>query len=210
MSEKQISETERKSKLVQISGKVTQETKDLFDELRESGAYDTFGQFIEALLEHHQNPIKINKGNEAEIKRLKETIEQLTSKIKEKESDNAAACDSLNEERDKYAKLKAEFDDLRREFNEQGAALEELRGIDNKYANDHKNCMLVEVREIDRRCLDWLAARENNSRGRNDITPESFFLYAVREMIIKGNKFAIPSMPNSEIARIENDIKNGR
>ena len=175
----------------QLSGRVTQETLEKFKEIQEAESFETFGQFVESLLMHYYDPVKINKENEAEIKRLRS---------------NAAACDSMNEDRAKLDKLKADYDELRQQYNEQGAEIERLKGENHRY-DGH---IAVPVNELDMRCLEWLADRENKRRKREDITPPVFFQFAVREMLIKGNKFAIDSVPDSVIAQFEKEIKDGK
>lgn len=213
MADKEITEIEKKSRVVQITGKVTQETKDLFEELKEAGAYDTFGMFMEALLERYQNPMKVNKGYEAKIAELQRKIEELTSKIKEKEDDNAAACETVNEER-------AKFEDLRAEHNKALAIIEQLRREKSELeatANDYSTlkteidgCISVPVSPLDMKCLKYLADRENRNRKRNDITPAKFFMFAVREVFIEGNKFSIDCVPDRIIKKFEEEIANGQ
>ena len=190
----------------QLSGRVTQETLAKFKEIQEAESFETFGQFVESLLMHYYDPVKVNKENEAEINRLK-------AKINEKEADNAAACESINEEREKLAKLQSAFDELKQQFNAKCAELEtasskvdEYRGMEHKM-DGH---ILVPVDQLDMRVLQWLAARENKIRHREDITPAVFFQFAVREMLVKGNKFAIDTVPNSVIAQFEKEIRNGQ
>lgn len=206
MSEKEISETERKSKVIPVSIKMTQGTKELFDDLKSSGAYDTAGMFMDALLEHYQNPLKVNKDNENEIQRLKAENARL-------ENDINSARESLDNKGGDISKLQSDFDDLKHEYNAKCEELESLkskmdeyRGIEHKM-NGH---ILVPVDELDMRCLQYLADRENKVRHREDITPAVFFQYAVREMLIKGNKFAIDSVPNSELSKFKNEIANGQ
>lgn len=190
----------------QLSGRVTQETLEKFKEIQEAESFETFGQFVESLLMHYYDPVKINKENEAEIKRLRSNVEELNAKIKEREADNAAACDSMNEDRAKLDKLKSDYDELLQQYNEQGAEIERLKGENHRY-DGH---IAVPVNELDMRCLEWLADRENKRRKREDITPPVFFQFAVREMLIKGNKFAIDSVPDSVIAQFEKEIKDGK
>ena len=204
--EENIEEFERKSKVVQISGKVSQSVKNEFDQLREAGGYETFSLFMEALLERYNNPLKINKEYVSEIQQLKQQVADLQQKVKECHADNEAACETVNEERAKYADLKAKYDELSKANMQQAGRLQELDGIQHKM-DGH---ILVPVDELDMRCLKYLADRENKSRKREDITPAVFFQYAVREMLIKGNKFAIDSVPDSVIAKFKSEIANGQ
>lgn len=196
----------------QLTGRVTQETLAKFKEIQEAESFETFGQFVESLLMHYYDPVKVNKDNEAEIKRLKSTIEELQAKIKEKEADNGAACESINEEREKLAKLQAAFDDLKREYNAKCAEIETLQGSVKDLEGKNRRydgTIAVPVTELEMRCLQWLSDRENARRKSDDVTPEVFFAYAVSEMLIRGNKFAIESVPNRVIAQFEKEI-NGK
>lgn len=190
----------------QLSGRVTQATLDKFREIQESESFETFGQFIESLLMHYYDPVKVNKDNEVEINHLKQTVADLQQKVKDCNADNEAACDLVNEERAKYADLKAKYEELSKANMQQAGRLEELDGIQHKM-DGH---ILVPVNELDMRCLEWLASRENKQRKREDITPAVFFQYAVREMLIKGNKFAIDSVPDSVIDKFKKEIAHGQ
>lgn len=213
MAKEEISEIEKKSRVIQITGKVTQETKDLFDELKEAGAYDTFGMFMEALLERYQNPMKVNKGNEAKISELQRTVEELKSKIKEKEADNAAACESVNEERGKFEELKAEHNAALAKIEQlerEKSTLEQTASEYDTLKTETKGCISVPVSDLDMKCLQYMAERECRIRKRNDITPAKFFMYAVKEMLINGNKFSIDSVPDAVIAKFKAEIDHGQ
>ena len=190
----------------QLTGRVTQETLAKFKEIQEAESFETFGQFVESLLMHYYDPVKVNKENEAEIKQLKKQVEELKLDLENTKNSEKAAYDALKEANDKQSALQIDFDALRAEFNGQGAAIERLKGENHRY-DGH---IAVPVNELDMRCLEWLADRENKRRKREDITPPVFFQFAVRELLIKGNKFAIDSVPDSVIAQFEKEIKNGR
>lgn len=190
----------------QLTGRVTQETLAKFKEIQEAESFETFGQFVESLLMHYYDPVKVNKENEAEINRLK-------AKIKEKEADNAAACESINEEREKLANLQSAFDDLKQQFNAKCAENEELTNrLRDKEGQIRRydGTIAVPVTKLEMRCLEWLSDRENRRRGSDDVTPSIFFQYAVSEMLIRGNKFSIDCVPNSVIAQFEKEIRNGQ
>ena len=211
--EENISDIEKKVKSVQITGKVSQETSDMFKELMHSGDYATFGQFMDTLLETYLRPIKISRDYESEIKTLNEKIKDLEGQLNEKsETLNVAAenaqknFDQFEEWRGKYADLQAKYEELSKANMQQAGRLEELDGLQHKM-DGH---ILVPVNDLDMRCLEYLASREAKLRKREDITPAVFFQYAVREMLIKGNKFAIDSVPDSVIAKFKQDINNGK
>lgn len=211
--EENIDEVEKKSKMIQITGRVSQSVKDEFYELQESGGYETFCLFMEALLERYKNPLKINKDNVAKIAELQRKVEELTSKIKEKEDDNAAACETVNTER-------AKFEELRAEYNQAMARIEQLEREKStlaETANDYDTlkkeidgCISVPVTPLHLKCLKYLAERENRTRKRNDITPATFYQFAIDEIFIKGNKFSIPSIEDRIIRKFEDEIANGQ
>ena len=211
--EENISDIEKKVKSVQITGKVSQETSDMFKELMHSGDYATFGQFMDTLLETYLRPIKISRDYEAEIKTLNEKIKDLEGQLNEKNETLNIAAGNAQENFNQLEELRAEYESLRDKYNEllaanlkQAGRLEELDGLQHKM-DGH---ILVPVNELDMRCLEYLANREAKLRKREDITPAVFFQYAVREMLIKGNKFAIDSVPDSVIAKFKQDINNGK
>ncbi len=204
---------EKQAKVCQLTGRVSQSVKEEFERLREDGGYETFSLFMEALLERYQNPLKVNKANAAKIADLEKTIEALKAKIQEKEADNAAACETVNEAR-------AEFEALKAEHNAALAKIEQLQrdNADQRHTIDEydtlktsiSGCISVPVDELDMKCLKYLAEREARLRKRDDITPAVFFMYAVREMLIKGNKFSIDSVPDNVIAKFKKEIEDGK
>ena len=211
--EENIESIERAAKTVQITGRVSQAVKDEFEQLREAGGYETFSLFMEALLERYNNPLKINKENAAKIAELQRTVEELQTKIKEKEADNSAACETINNERTEFNELKAEYNaalaKIEQLTRDNAAQKESLNEYDTlKTSID--GCINVPVDAMDLKCLAYLAERENRIRKRNDITPAVFFQFAIREIFIKGNKFSIDSVPDSVIAKFEKEIKNGQ
>ena len=211
--EENIDEVEKKSKMIQITGRVSQSVKDEFYELQESGGYETFCLFMEALLERYKNPLKINKDNVAKIAELQRKVEELTSKIKEKEDDNAAACETVNEERSKFEDLSAEYNQAMariEQLQREKSDLETMAKEYNTLKTEVSGCISVPVSELDMKCLQFMAERECRIRKRNDITPAKFFGYAVQEMLIKGNKFAIDSIPDAVIAKFKQEIANGQ
>lgn len=204
--EENINEVERAAKTVQITGRVSQAVKDEFEQLREAGGYETFSLFMEALLERYNNPLKINKDNAAKIADLQTQISKLNDELKKKSEELEEMDRTRGEFKEHNDSLLAKYKDLQEKWMAQNKRIDELEGIDRKL-DGH---ILVPVDELDMRCLQYLSDRENETRHREDITPAVFFQYAVREMLIKGNKFAIPSVPNSKIAQFKNEIENGQ
>lgn len=211
--EENIENVERSAKMIQITGRVSQAVKDEFEQLRASGGYETFCLFMEALLERYNNPLKINKENAGKIADLENKVSELEQNIREKEADNAAACETINNERAEFEALKAEhnkalatIEQLKRDNAEQLNSLNEYDTLKTSI----KGCISVPVDELDLKCLKYMAERECRLRKRDDITPAVFFQYAIREIFIKGNKFSIDSVPDSVIAKFKNEINNGK
>lgn len=204
--EENINEVERAAKTVQITGRVSQAVKDEFEQLREAGGYETFSLFMEALLERYNNPLKINKDNAAKIAELTETIDRLKERLDQRDKEHLEYIAYNDELKQKVEAANAKCEELSKANMQQAGRLQELDGIEHKM-DGH---ILVPVDELDMRCLQYLADRENKVRRRDDITPHVFFQYAVREMLIKGNKFAIDSVPDSIIAKFKAEIANGQ
>lgn len=204
--EENINEVERAAKTVQITGRVSQSVKDEFEQLRESGGYETFSLFMEALLERYNNPLKINKEHVAEIEHLKAEVKRL-------ENDKEAAANMLSLGDSEMSQLRGSYEELKKLYNDKCAELEAVSSkVDEYRGMEHKmdGHILVPVNELDMRCLEYLSDRENRARHREDITPAVFFQYCVREMLIKGNKFAIDSVPDSVIAQFRKETGDGR
>ena len=204
--EENIKEVERAAKTVQITGRVSQAVKDEFEQLREAGGYDTFSLFMEALLERYNNPLKINKDNVAKIDDLQTQISKLNEELKKK-SEELEEMDRIRGEfKEHNDSLLAKYKDIQEKWMAQNKRIDELEGIDRKM-DGH---ILVPVDALDMCCLQYLADRENKRRKREDITLAVFFQYAVREMLIKGNKFSIDSVPDSKIAQFKAEIAHGQ
>lgn len=204
--EENINEVERAAKTVQITGRVSQAVKDEFEQLREAGGYETFSLFMEALLERYNNPLKINRDNAAKISDLQTQISKLNDELKKKSEELEETDRIRGEFKEHNDSLLAKYKDLQEKWTAQNKRIDELEGIDRKL-DGH---ILVPVDELDMRCLQYLADRENERRHRDDITPPVFFQYAVREMLIKGNKFAIPCVPDRKIEQFKAEIANGQ
>lgn len=192
-----MSNEAEKEKLTTLGIKVNTATRDRFNELKEDGAFDTAGMFIETLLERYSNPLKINKQNEEMLKTSKLTIEQLTIELEETKS----SCASQVEEIERLKNINVQ----------QAKVVEELNGqVESMKANIKQTAghILVPVTPLDVMCLQYLADRENKHYNRKDITPATFFIYAVREMLIKGNKFAIGSVPDSVIDKFNKQLSD--
>lgn len=211
--EENMDEVERKSKMIQITGRVSQSVKDEFYELQESGGYETFCLFMEALLERYKNPIKVNKDNVSKIAELQRKVSDLEEQLSIRDNEIKEYI-SLGDSKGH------EFEELRAEHNQALARIEQLECEKSSLAetaNEYdtlktsiEGCINVPVDEMDLKCLKYLAERENRIRKRNDITPAVFFQFAIREIFIKGNKFSIDSVPDSVISKFEKEIKNGQ
>ena len=185
-------------KLVAFAIKVNNATKERFTELKEDGAFDTAGQFLETLLERYSNPLKINKQNEEQIKALREKEAKLTSELTTVNGN----CNAQVEEIERLKNVNVQ----------QAKLIEELtHNVDNLKQNikQTEGHILVPVTPLQQKCLEYMAERECRHYNRKDITPEKFFMYAVQKMLIEGNKFSVDSVPDSVIAKFEKQLKDG-
>ncbi len=188
-----------KEKLTPLGIKVNQTTRERFNELKEEGAFDTSGQFLDTLLERYSNPLKVNKQNE-------EAVRSLTSEIESLKSELATV-------RDNSAAQVKEIDRLKDVNVQQARMIDELNGSVNSMKDNIRQTeghILVPVTPLDEKCLQYLAERENKHYNRKDITPATFFMYAVREMLIKGNKFAIDCVPDRIVEQYRKELGDGK
>ena len=89
-----------KEKLSTLGIKVNQYTLERFNELKEDGAFDTSGQFLETLLERFSNPLKINKENEALVKSQAASLEQIKADLTTANSNCEAQVKEINRLKD--------------------------------------------------------------------------------------------------------------
>ena len=188
-----------KQKLSTLGIKVNQYTLERFNELKEDGAFDTSGQFLETLLERYSNPMKINKENETIARESKAKIEKLTADLSTSNSNCEAQVQEINRLKDINVQQARMIDELNAQVAGMAANVKQTEGH-----------ILVPVTELDVKCLQYLAERENKHYNRKDITPATFFIYAVREMLIKGNKFSVDCVPDRVIAQFEKEIKESK
>lgn len=197
----------RAPKLVQLTVKVNQTTLDKWKENLQEGMYPTAGQFMETLInqyeENYSHPIRVNRDNEQMIKELNDRIAVLVSENDALTAKIGNAEKQLNELKERAAGMESELETTKKHLLCSDAELNERNEADN-------GVIRVPVDELDRACLQYLSDRENRKRNRNDITPEIFFMYAVKEMLIKGNKFSIPCVPDSVIRQLKNQIENAQ
>lgn len=191
-------------KIMQLSGRVSQSVQEEFYRLKDEGGYETFSLFVEALIERYQNPVRINEKNQKKIEELTAKIEELESEITAQRDELTKKELQLTEQREATVKAAEEIEKLKNVNVEQAGRLEVL----DKLENAKKNHILVPVTRLDELCLQYLCDRENRSRKRTDITPPVFYQYALQEMIIKGNKFSIDSVPDSVIDKFKKQISN--
>lgn len=188
-----------KEKLSTLGIKVNQYTLERFNELKEDGAFDTSGQFLETLLERYSNPMKINNENAALVKSQAASLEKINADLNTANSNCEAQVKEINRLKDINVQQARMIDDLKAQVAGMAANVKQTEGH-----------ILVPVTELDVKCLQYLAERENKHYNRKDITPATFFIYAVREMLIKGNKFSVDSVPDRVIAQFEKEIKDSK
>lgn len=188
-----------KEKLTPLGIKVNQNTRERFNELKEEGAFDTSGQFLDTLLERYSNPLKVNKNNEEAVKTLTEQLENIKKELATAKEN----CDAQVKEIDRLKDVNVH----------QAKMIEELNGSVNSMKDNIKQTeghILVPVTPLDEKCLQYLAERENKHYNRKDITPAKFFMYAVKEMLIKGNKFSIDCVPDRVVDQFRKELGDGK
>lgn len=199
---------EEKRKSGDTTIKIRRATKDKFDDLYGESGFANTSMFVDELLEHWEYPIKKNKELEEKVKQLKELESKLDSKGKEIEDlkKELSLHESMIEDKNNLiASLNKKLED---QDNNHKAAIDELNaGYTSKREKTLKDHILVPVTPLDRMCLEWMTERERKERKRNDISIEHFFMYVVREMLIEGNKWSFPCVPDSKIREFEKIIK---
>ena len=150
-------------------------------------------------MERYANPLKINKENETIARESKAKIEKLTADLSTANSNCEAQVQEINRLKDINVQQARMIDDLNAQVAGMAANVKQTEGH-----------ILVPVTELDVKCLQYLAERENKHYNRKDITPATFFIYAVREMLIKGNKFSVDCVPDRVIAQFEKEIKESK
>ena len=190
-----MSNEAEKEKLVTLGIKVNTGVRDRFYELKDDGSFDTAGQFMETLLERYSNPLKVNRQNEELVKTSKLTIDQLSEELET----TKANCDSQVKEIERLKNVNVSQAKLIEELTSQN------EGMKSNIMKTEGH-VLVPVTPLQMRCLQYLAERENRHYNRKDITPETFFMYAVQVMLIEGNKFSVDSVPDKEIARFKKEL----
>ena len=150
-------------------------------------------------MERYANPLKINKENETIARESKAKIEKLTADLSTANSNCEAQVKEINRLKDINVQQARMIDDLNAQVAGMAANVKQTEGH-----------ILVPVTELDVKCLQYLSERENKHYNRKDITPATFFIYAVREMLIKGNKFSVDCVPDRVIAQFEKEIKESK
>ena len=199
---------EERKKGADTTIKIRRATKDKFDDLYSESGFANTSMFVDELLEHWEYPIKKNKELEEKEQQLKELGSEMTvrtAKIENLKKD-VTQRDAVIED------LKKQITTLNQQLADQDsshkAAIDELNaGYTSKREKTLKDHILVPVTPLDRMCLEWMTERERKERKRNDISIEHFFMYVVREMLIEGNKWSFPCVPDSKIREFEKIIK---
>lgn len=197
----------RQPKLLQLSVKVNQATMERWKDNMQSGMFPTAGQFMETLInqyeENYSQPVRVNKENEEKIRQLQERIDTLLL-------ENDQQQDQISKLENIISAGTKENETLRSRLSDSMDELSTIKSDNAIQAKMDEGIIRVPVEKLDRACLQWLADRENKKRKRTDITPEVFFMFAVKEMLIKGNKFSIPCVPDSVIKHLNMEIDNGQ
>ena len=188
--------------------KIRRATKNKFDELYGESGFANASMFMDELLEHWEYPIKENK----ELKNKEQQLKEVGSKMAERTAEIENLKKDVTQRDAVIEDLKKQITKLNQQLADQDsshkAAIDELNaGYTSKREKTLKDHILVPVTPLDRMCLEWMTDRERNERKRNDISIEHFFMYVVREMLIEGNKWSIPCVPDYKIREFEKIIK---
>lgn len=188
--------------------KIRRATKNKFDELYGESGFANASMFMDELLEHWEYPIKENK----ELKDKEQQLKEVGSKMAERTAEIENLKKDVTQRDAVIEDLKKQITTLNQQLADQDsshhAAIEELNaGYTSKREKALKDHILVPVTPLDRKCLEWMTDRERKERKRNDITVENFFMYVVKEMLIKGNKWSVDCVPDKVIRQFEQELK---
>lgn len=188
--------------------KIRRATKNKFDELYGESGFANASMFMDELLEHWEYPIKENK----ELKDKEQQLKEVGSKMAERTAEIENLKKDVTQRDAVIEDLKKQITTLNQQLADQDsshkAAIDELNaGYTSKREKTLKDHILVPVTPLDRMCLEWLAERERNERKRDDITVEIFFMYVVKEMLIKGNKWSVDCVPDRVIRQFKQELK---
>ncbi len=69
--------------------------------------------------------------------------------------------------------------------------------------------LLVPCNNFELRCLEYLTAREKSELENDKITPGMIYQYILRTWFINGDAFGLNSIPDSQIRKIKERVKDG-
>lgn len=86
--------------------------------------------------------------------------------------------------------------------------IEDLQVSLNVASQDLSDCVIVYVTPMQRKCLNYLLERERKYLGVGDELNEAIvYNYILDEILIKGNKFAIKSIPDSKLEQFKKELE---
>lgn len=174
------------------SAKVMPETKQNLANIIEND-FQSANQMLEVLIERYNNPKSIDKGNEELIKSLKKDVENLNNELLKM---NEAYQSNRNElsEADKL---------LKETMTENQSLINQLEAFET----DLTDMIVIPTDALKRSILEWIAQRETK-RYKREISVETLVLFALDELLIKGNKYAFDSVPDSVIDKLKKEFQN--
>jgi hypothetical protein len=175
--------------MVQYTAKVTKEVKDRLLDIVNSGEFRTVNQVFETLLEVYENPKKIKDDNLLKIKGLTEENDKFSTELDLRLKEKI----ELQVEKDKLL-----FD--------LGKLQDENGKLQNEISNLRETNLIINISPLTQKILEYLSDRESKRRGRN-IPYQAIVMYAVEELLIKGNKFAIDCVPDSVINKLKKEVE---
>lgn len=174
------------------SAKVLPETKEAISKIL-SDDFQSANQMLEVLVERYNNPKAIDINNEKRIKELEKQAEKLLFDLRETQKQ----IDVLNKGN---ADLETSIGTLQTHNSELQNQLEVAE-------SEKKNALIIKTDAVKLKILQWIADRESKARNK-EIPVELMVMFIIDEIMIKGNKFAFDSVPDSIIAKIKKEVAN--
>jgi len=127
------------------------------------------------------------------VESLKETAAKYPSKI-----------DFAN---DIIVRLNADAADDSEKDNIIQSLTQQIEALENRVNQQNSDYLLVPVTPFRRKCLNYLLERERKYLGvGEELNEATVYNYILDEILIKGNKFSIKSIPDSKIEQFKSEV----
>lgn len=180
------------NKMETWSAKVLPDTKNNLSKILNDD-FSSANAMLEVFVERYNNPKKADEENIRRIQSAESMIKKLDSQLAEKQTE----IDVLKEEKQNWDNHAIE---LQKECNELKEKIESIESIED-------NALIIKIDAVKRRLLEWIADREG--KARNKVIPiDVMVMFIIDEIMIKGNKYAFNSVPDSIINNIKKEVGN--